>query len=171
MRAPFPVEYTSASGGAWRVAVSMLLSASIAVPLAWGAPYLAASRAGLPTDPFSSLLAQPGAQALLAGGLAAMGFVVAWLWHGASSASERTLRWDGQDWVLPCLAGGAELRGRASLMLDLGPWMLARFRPYGGSAFDRQAWLPLAQGGDPAGWAALRAALWSCPRDAGRRPQ
>jgi hypothetical protein len=165
MRASFPVEYISAPGTAWRAAVSVLVSASVAVPLAWALPYIALQGGG---DPLSSPFARPESHGVLAAAFAVAAFITAWLWHRTSSASERTLRWDGQDWVLPAPAGGVELRGRASLMLDFGPWMLVGFRPHEGSAFGSRVWLPLALAGDPARWSALRAALWSCP-ESGRR--
>ena len=62
------------------------------------------------------------------------------------------------DWVL---AGGTtpDQRGDASMMLDLGPWMLVRFLPHAGMG--SATWLPLTVGLDLARWAALRGALWN----------
>jgi hypothetical protein len=168
MRAPPPVEYLSAPGRAWRAALSVLVSASVAVPLAWGLPHAAARWGGLHPDPLLTLLAQPGVQAGLAGWFAAMAFAATWLWRRAREASERTLRWDGQEWILPGIGGTLEQRGRAALMLDLGPWMLVRFLPHAGAAFGAATWLPLTLAGDLARWSALRAALWNDPGASGR---
>ena len=85
-----------------------------------------------------------------------------WLARRRSTAGERTLRWDGQDWVLAGDAqGGPDQRGDAALMLDLGPWMLVRFLPYAAAGHGAATWLPLTVAGDLARWAALRGALWN----------
>jgi hypothetical protein len=169
MRAPPPVEYISAPGRAWRATLHGLVMASIAVPLAWGLPYVAVHWGDRFPDPLLTLVANPGFQAAIVGWFVAMGLVFAWLQRRSSSASERTLRWDGQDWVLPGHAGGPELRGWASLMLDFGPWMLVSFRPHGSGVLAPRLWLPFSLSGDLARWSALRAALWSCTRQGGRQ--
>ena len=167
MRAPPPVEYTSALGRAWRAALSLLVGASVAVPLAWGLPYLAARWGSRQPDALFEALGNPLFQAALALWVAAMGVVAFWLAHRRWTAGERTLRWDGQDWVLAGDARGhAEQRGDAALMLDLGPWMLVRFLPHasGGAGLGSvgaATWLPLTVAGDLARWAALRGALWN----------
>ncbi len=158
MRAPPPVEYTSALGRAWGAALSLLVGASVAVPLAWGLPYFAAHWGSLQPDAFLEALGDARVQAAIALWLVAMAAAAFWLASKRMSASERTLRWDGQDWVL---ADGAapDQRGDASLMLDLGPWMLVRFLPYAGMG--TATWLPLTVGLDIARWAAFRGALWN----------
>jgi hypothetical protein len=160
MRAPPPVEYTSALGRAWRAALSLLVGASVAVPLAWGLPYVAAHWGSRQPDALLDALADPRVQGALALWAAAM-VVCAFLpWQRAAAAGECTLRWDGQDWVLKSdPRGHAEQRGDAELMLDLGPWMLVRFLPYAG--LGAATWLPLTAGLDLARWAALRGALWN----------
>jgi hypothetical protein len=155
MRAPPPVEFTSALGRAWRAALSLLVGAAVAVPLAWSLPYAAGGRdSGL-----FEVLGDPLAQAGLALGLAAMACAAFWRAGKRAAMRERTLRWDGQDWLL---AGDAsarpDQRGDAALMLDLGPWMLVRFVPHASGA---ATWLPLAVAGDRVRWAALRGALWN----------
>jgi hypothetical protein len=156
MRAPPPVEYTSTLGPAWRVALSLLVGGAVAIPLAWGFPYLAAGQANPPLDALGDPLTQ-GGLALLAAAIVVAAF---WQWPGRHRTSERTLRWDGQDWVLAAAAPThAEQRGDAELMLDLGPWMLVRFLPYAGMG--SATWLPLTVGLDLARWAALRGALWN----------
>ena len=95
--------------------------------------------------------------ALSAGAGVVAGF---WLRQRSRGAGHRTLRWDGQDWVLAAgQPGRPEQRGDAELMLDLGPWMLVRFLPYAG--LGGATWLPLTAGLDLARWAALRGALWN----------
>jgi hypothetical protein len=154
MRAPPPVETPSALGRAGSAAMALLVGAAVAVPLAWGLPYLAAC------TPAFATLADPRLQLGLA--LASAALAAAAVRHGhRSSAGERTLRWDGQDWTLAGDGPGRpERRGDAALMLDLGPWMLVRFRPHAGDV-GAAAWLPLAAGPDRARWAALRGALWN----------
>jgi hypothetical protein len=160
MRAPPPVEFTSALGRAWRAALSLLVGASVAVPLAWGLPYVAAHWGGSRPDPLTATLGHPSVQAAIATWLAAMVVAAFWLARRRSAAGERTLRWDGQDWVLAGDAGGRpDQRGDAALMLDLGPWMLVRFLPHAG--LGSATWLPLTVGLDLARWAALRGALWN----------
>ena len=160
MRAPPPVEFTSALGRAWRAALSLLVGASVAVPLAWGLPYAAAHWGGSRPDPLMAALGHPFVQAAIATWLAAMVVAAFWLARRRSAAGERTLRWDGQDWVLAGDTDGRpDQRGDAALMLDLGPWMLVRFLPHAGHG--SATWLPLTVGLDLARWAALRGALWN----------
>ena len=160
MRAPPPVEFTSALGRAWRAALSVLVGASVAVPLAWGLPYVAAHWGGSRPDPSIEALVNPLGQAAIAIWLAAMAVAAFWLVRRGAAAGERTLRWDGQDWVLAGDANGRpDQRGDAALMLDLGPWMLVRFLPHAGMG--SATWLPLTTGLDLARWAALRGALWN----------
>ena len=158
MRAPPPVEFRSVPGRAWRAALALLVGAAVAVPLAWALPSLAAQ--GGPLD----VLGHPLVQGGLSAGLAALAVAASWRAGRRTAFRERTLGWDGQDWVLAGdRAGRPDRRGDAALMLDLGPWMLVRFVPMQGPgpAPARPTWLPLAVQGDPARWAALRGALWN----------
>jgi hypothetical protein len=163
MRAPIPVEATSALGRAWRGALSALVAATVAVPLAWGLPHVAARWGSRHPDPLLAWLALPQVQAGLAAWVALMAFAACWLWYRAAAASERMLRWDGREWVLPGRRPGEpEQRGEAALMLDLGPWLLVRFLPHAGLGYgSASTWLPFHLAGDLARWAALRGALWS----------
>ncbi len=153
MRAPPPVEFSSALGRRGRAALSLLVGAAVAVPLAWALPYAAAVQAGTA----SAVLVQAGV-ALSAVALAAGAF-----WHvrRLADVGERTLRWDGQDWILRGQDGARDQRGEAALMLDLGPWMLVRFRPAADGGSRAVSWLPLTLADDAARWAALRGALWN----------
>jgi hypothetical protein len=155
-----PVEYASTPGRFLRGALSVLVGATVAVPLAWGLPYFAAHWDTPRPDPWLALLDDPAVQAGLAGWVGLMAAAAFWLSRQVMRAGERTLRWDGQDWCL------GDERGAASLMLDLGPWMLVRFMPGTGGA----SWLPFYLAGDLARWAALRGALWTWRDAAPRRP-
>ena len=158
MRAPPPVEFKSAPGRAWRAALSLLVGASVGVALAWGLPFLAARLDGRRPDALLEALGDPLVQGLLALWVTAVVVAGFWLASRRAANCERTLRWDGQDWVLAgAAAGRPDQRGDAALMLDLGPWMLVRFRPRDGAA----TWLPLTLAGDLARWAAFRGALWN----------
>jgi len=160
MRAPPPVEYTSALTRTWRTLLSLVVGAGVAALVAWALPYFAANWGSRQSEALLDRLADPMVEAVLALALGAAACLVMGLSWKSGSASERLLRWDGQGWVLPAGARGRpEQRGDAHLMLDLGPWMLVRFLPHAGAG--SAAWLPLAAGGDPARWAALRGALWN----------
>jgi hypothetical protein len=162
MRAPPPVEFPSALGRVWRGALSVLVAVAVAVPLAWGLPYLAVHWGSPSPDALVGWLAQAPAQVAIACGGGLVAFAAAWLTQRGGGARERTLRWDGQDWVLAGDAGRAEERGDVALMLDLGSWMLVRFLPCAGAVGGAgTTWLPLTLGGDLARWAALRGALWN----------
>ena len=173
MRAPPPVEFTSTLGRAWRAMLSLLIGASVAVPLAWGLPYMAAHGGSRRPDPVFEALGNPLVQLALVLWIAAMAVAAFWLARRGAAAGERTLRWDGQDWVLASgAATGPDQRGDAHLMLDLGPWMLVRFLPYAAGSLGPGAgiWLPLTLGGDVARWAALRGALWNWRSQRASRP-
>jgi hypothetical protein len=160
MRAPPPVEFSSTPGGGWRAALSLLVGASVAVPVAWLLPYVAASGSDPDVGALPGRLGDAVMQATLALGLAAAVVAVFWRAWPRLSGGSRTLRWDGQDWVL-VQAGAPERRGDATLMLDLGRWMLVRFRPADAAGGRAPAWLPLTATADAARWAALRGALWN----------
>jgi hypothetical protein len=158
MRAPPPVEFDSTSSGGWRAAVSLLVGAAVAVPVAWALPYAAARWSDVGALP--ARLGDPATQATLALGLAAAAVAAFWRAWPGPGGDQRTLRWDGQDWVL-AQAGASDRRGDATLMLDLGRWMLVRFHPADAAGRRAAAWLPLTATADAARWAALRGALWN----------
>jgi hypothetical protein len=164
MRTPPPVEYPSRLSRTWRSLLSLLVGAGLASLVAWALPYVGAHEAvGQPGAVFG-MLADPVAEAALALAMGSVAFVVVWLTWKSGSAGERTLRWDGQDWVLVVRPGGLpDQRGDVALILDLGPWMLVHFMPQGarGLGLRSGTWLPLTLDGDPARWAALRGALWN----------
>ncbi len=78
----------------------------------------------------------------------------------------RRLSWDGQCWaLLDMSAGGTEpIAGEISVAIDLGPWMLLRFRPIAASPWResmQSTWLPLQRRGIEPQWHALRCAVYS----------
>ena len=162
MRAPPPVEFTSMLGRFWRGVLSLLVGASTASTLAWALPHVAALAGNSQRAPWLDALADPVAEAVLALAMGAIACIGFWQSCRKMAAGERTLRWDGQDWVLAADAiDRPDQRGDAALMLDLGAWMLVRFVPYATTGLGAGTWLPLELGGDRARWAALRGALWN----------
>ena len=166
MRAPPPVEFACALGRAWRAALSSLVGLSAAVPFAWGLPYAAAQWGHPPGSPLGAL-GVPLLQGGVALAVAVMTSGAFWLASRRFDTDERTLRWDGQDWVLAGRDGRSDQRGDAALMLDLGPWLLVRFAPAAASGARAAVWLALSAGRDAARWAALRGALWNWRANAG----
>ncbi len=67
------------------------------------------------------------------------------------------LRWDGQAWHLGA-ATGDPVAGVLCVMLDLGEWMLLRFKPISSSA---STWLPVQRRGLESQWHALRCAVYA----------
>ena len=161
MRAPPPVEFSCTLGRGWRAALSLIVGLSAAVPLAWGLQYAAAQWSQPPGSPLRTL----GGGVVLA--VAVMTSGAFWLASRRFDTDERTLRWDGQDWVLAGRDGLADRRGDAALTLDLGPWLLVRFVPAAAGRGRSAAWLALTAGSDAARWAALRGALWNWRANAG----
>ena len=144
--------------------MSLLVGASLASGVAWALPYFAAHWGSRQPDALMDALADSFVEAMLAVAAGAFVAACAWLSWKSVATSERTLRWDGQDWVLAGdIHGRPEQRGDAALMLDLGPWMLVRFLPCAaaGAGLRAATWLPLSVAGDLARWAALRGALWN----------
>jgi len=74
-----------------------------------------------------------------------------------------TLRWDGQGWTLgpAAPAGNEPWPGDVTVCIDLGNWMLLRFRHRSSGRLPKVTWLPVQRRGQPAQWHALRCALYS----------
>ena len=84
-------------------------------------------------------------------------------WSLARSRSVR-LAWDGQGWTLECAAlppGAAPTAGELSVAIDLGPWMLLRFRPTAAARWSAPRCLPVQRRGIEAQWHGLRCAVYS----------
>jgi hypothetical protein len=73
------------------------------------------------------------------------------------------LRWDGQGWTLePAASAGNEpWPGEVTVCIDLGTWLLLRFRHRSTGRWPKVTWLPAQRRGQPAQWHALRCALYS----------
>ncbi len=122
--------------------------------------------------------------------VAATGVVAAWaqralepsaMWVGASIAvlalssvallaqawrlQPVSLRWDTQRWHLgfPEASGRGPRSGRLAVSMDLGVWMLLRFKPDDASVLHRGTWLPVQRLGHEAAWHALRCTVY-CAR-------
>jgi hypothetical protein len=131
--------------GVWRTAVAALAGTSVALLLVWlwarGEPPPLLGRVAW----ICAVLAVPA----LAASLMRMPPV--------------TLRWDGQQWWVEANAGEIDVA------LDLGGWMLLRFRPVSAARRERSPkWLPVQRRGLEAQWHALRCAVYS-PRPAPAR--
>jgi len=129
--------------GAWRAAVAVLVVASVAVLAAWA---VASSHDGFG----------------LAQGFAALVSIVvigagAGLWRRPALG----LRWDGEAWSLSDLRDpGSEVVGRLQAMIDLGSFLLLRFRPDAGQGVSTSArWIPLGRAGLERDWHAIRCAV------------
>jgi hypothetical protein len=74
-----------------------------------------------------------------------------------------TLRWDGQGWTLgPAASAGNEpWPGEVTVCIDLGNWLLLRFRHRSSGCWPKVTWLPVQRRGQQAQWHALRCALYS----------
>jgi hypothetical protein len=93
--------------------------------------------------------------------LAVAAFAAHCVWHALRTPA-LALRWDGESWWLASPAMAAELSGDVAVALDLGAWLLLRFRAVPRLAGrPRHVWLPLQRAGLPAQWHALRCALYS----------
>ena len=74
------------------------------------------------------------------------------------------LGWDGQGWTVqsvPLAAGVAPTAGDIAVAVDLGLWMLLRFRPHTRSRWSLPQWLPVQRRGVEAKWHGLRCAVFS----------
>jgi hypothetical protein len=137
MRAAPAVQATLGPDRAWAVFTRALAALALAGLAAW-----AATKSGAPG--WVTVLAVAPA--------ALLGWAVG---RPLLAPAEGTLRWDGAAWTWQVRGAPQAQTGIATVMIDLGPWMLLRFVPAGAAA----VWLPLAQ--EPCGpaWRPLRAAL------------
>ena len=140
MRQAPPIALTLSGGGAWRVAQVALPALSAALVVTWLAPWSPIPASPLLVVPVSALLAAVAC------------------WWGSAPQSVH-LQWNGERWA----ADGSA--GEVDLMLDLGPWMLLRFRPPGA----RSRWLPVPRREAGASEQGLRVALYSRGPDAVQR--
>ena len=148
MRAAPAIQISLNRFGSWRAAVLALTLLGMLTVAGW-----LAGQAGLAAG------AKGGAMATIAGLL--LGLAVSLIKLPAVR-----LNWDGQCWTLGGVAPGRIERvvGEISVAVDLGPWMLLRFRPAASSRWSRLAqpnWLPVQRRGIEPQWHALRCAVYS----------
>jgi hypothetical protein len=123
--------------GVWRAAVGLLAGLALTAIVAW---------VGSQERPIGAVV--------WAG--AALGLLMAVL-PAVSAARQRPvdLRWDGRTWYLGA-ATADPVPGDLTVTLDLGFWMLLRFRAASSGAL---VWLPAQRRGLEAPWHALRCAV------------
>ena len=147
MRTAPPLHVSLNRFGIWRVAVVVLTMLGTLTAAGW-------------------LVGQDGLAGVAKG--VAMAGVAALLWGIGLSLVRLPacrLSWDGQCWaLLDMAAGGTEpIAGDISVAIDLGPWMLLRFRPASASPSLPWCawWLPVQRRGIEPQWHALRCAVYS----------
>ena len=133
----------------WRVAVLLLAWLGVAAIAVW---FIAREQA------IDSATAGAAASALLALG---------WLAISTARVPATTLRWDGRRWNLgvPGSAPDHAVPADLTAVIDLGPWMLLRFKPVEKAARMPVGWLPVQRRGIETQWHGLRCAIYS-PRPA-----
>ena len=142
MRSAPPVRWACAANLGWLATQLALNSTAAAVGVAWLAGW----------NGWSSPVP-------LAAGLggAALAAFVSWrgLRHGPVAVEWNSGHWSLQDTT------GRHRPGQLDVMIDLGGWLLLRFRPEDGSLRRRSHWFATSCGGRHAAWSAFRAALYS----------
>lgn len=131
MRASAACQITLQRAGWWRAGIAALTLVALMALTAWV----------VQSPPATS------PRLMMAAGAAACIVAASSLWRVARG----TLRWDGQRWSLD------DIPGTLNVAIDLGPWMLLRYRAEGDGA--RPCWLPLQRRGLEAQWHALRCAV------------
>ena len=152
MRASPPFQASLHRFGMWRGAMLVLALLGVSATVAW-----LATREEPPEYPL-----------LVAAGLGCS--LVVFIAVSLSKVPPICLRWDGQTWHLgqPGTDVEAWASGNMSVKLDLGPWMLLRFRPATQAPFrlpSRVKWIPAQRLGAEGHWHGLRCAVYS-PRPA-----
>lgn len=131
--------------GVWRSAVLLLAALGLAVIAAW-------------------LITRERPIGLAAMTAAAFAAAVSVGWAvSLAKAPAVSLRWDGQLWHLgaPAATPGDATPGDLHVAIDLGLWMLLRFRPAVPGHRVRAVWLPVQRRGLEAQWHALRCSVYS----------
>ena len=146
MRSAPPFDISVKHYGVWRAGLLLLGATACASLAAWW-------------------WAQPVPAPGWAGAVAAVGGLMSLVCVAAAwSIPPLSLRWDRQSWQLS-RRGAPEQAGSVQVGLDLGSWMLLRFRPDAASGAHVPTWLPVQRRGLEAQWHALRCAVYS-PRPA-----
>jgi hypothetical protein len=154
MRAAPAVQVSTRHAGFSHAGVSLALLAAAGVLVAW------------------LVLRDAATARVLSIGATVLGLVVL---SGAASllrAVPLSLRWDTQRWHCgPVATAGEEPRaGEVDVALDLGDWMLLKFRADGANRPWHACWLGVQRRGQEGDWQALRCAVYSPRPDAGLLP-
>ena len=148
MRGSPPCEIAVAPSGAWRLGIVLVAGAGLASMAVW----LVTSPLGEGTWP----------RLAVAGAALAVVAIAMSLWR----SDPRTLCWDGDRWSLDSGAASlAPVVGELLVALDLGSFLLLRFRPDGRSGPVAVRWIPVGRRGLEREWHAFRCAVYS-PRPA-----
>ena len=137
MRGAPPVEVRVRRQGSWQAFVVVLVASTAGSIGVW----LAASEVGIALKVALAL-------ATVAAGLGAL---------STAAPFDITLRWTGSAWVLRRHPASDERVGTVTVALDLGSWMLLRFRSEPPRA--PTTWLPVQRRGLDGDWHALRCAV------------
>ncbi len=142
MQAASAVQVTIQRFGVWNMALGLVSVTVVAVVAAW----LVNRHDDLPAWSSALLIAT-----VLAGLLGVVDLL---------RRRPITLRWDTQRWHVtdPHCGGGAIEVREVRLVLDLGPWMLLKFRADAPWYRQRGGWIPVQRQGIEAQWALLRCA-------------
>jgi hypothetical protein len=145
MRASPAFEVSLHRFGVWRGAVLLLGLLGVATLAAW-----ALTREGSIDNAVTI------ACALAAG-------VLLWLTLSLARVPAVGLRWDGLQWHVGPPEAGADksVPGDMAVVIDLGPWMLLRFKPAAPDVRPRVTWLPVQRRGIETQWHALRCSVYS----------
>lgn len=152
MRHPPAFQIDVRVGRVWCWALSMLTVLSTANLLWWLMSLL------------SPRYVPPILQALLAGSLSVLAAYFSG--RGLRRQTPRSLRWDGQIWLLGSVAnrGSEKRQGELRVMLDLGDWMLLRHTDLAPRRLMRgTSYLALSRADLPPQWNVLRGTLYSTP--------
>ena len=143
MRASPPVHVQLRCFGAWRAAVLALTVSGLTVMGAW------------------LLQREQLLSAWVVVGIVCGAPLLAWLGVSLAKVSAVDLCWDGLGWSLRSrlTANADPVAGEVSVAIDLGAWMLLRFRPLNASRWRRPTWLPVQRRGIEPRWHALRCAV------------
>jgi hypothetical protein len=131
--------------GLWRIAVGVVAAAAISALVAWAL-----------LTPLGQTSAARIAVVLAA--LATLGLAASLL-----RMPTGTLRWDGSAWTFAEQARRptAPLPGELEVAIDLGAFLLLRFRPGGTPAWRSTRWIPVERRGLEREWHSFRCAVYS----------
>ena len=144
MRASPAIHVSVSRFGLWRGAVGVLAMAVVCTILLWL----------VDRDPPAAASTQAIVGVLLC---AVIGLAIS-----LARVRHVGLRWDGQAWHLSDAGNStAETPGEVAVAIDLGAWMLLRFKPVAHTGLPQARWLPVQRRGLEGSWHGLRCALYS----------